>query len=106
VEEEIGRVVDRRIESSEEVVDLVAHEGERDVELRIVAREDSPEVLPGDTADGEVLDDEEAVVDRREVVGECPAERDEGEEQEEPSSPCVPEKPRERRSENGRSARR
>src|SRR3989339_446795 len=70
VPQEVLQVVDPGMDASDEVVDLVAEEGERDVELRIVGGENLLQSGEVDRPDEGVLVDEHSVIPADEMPAE------------------------------------
>ena len=70
VEQEIGRMEYRRIQSEDQMLDLVGKECQRNVELRIIRCEDCPHGIRGKVKDEGIVVDKDVVVPGDEVVAE------------------------------------
>ncbi|KKW40963.1 MAG: hypothetical protein UY87_C0007G0017 [Candidatus Peribacteria bacterium GW2011_GWC2_54_8] len=70
VEEKITQVVDHGVRPSDEEVDLIREECERDVQFRVVGSEDSFECCRSDCPHGRVIVDEQSVIPPHERMKE------------------------------------
>src|SRR3989344_8727829 len=79
VQNHVEKMVAPRRQTGDFVIDLPREKCERDIQLRVICREDHPQMFPRDSMNREILDDEKPVVDGRKVLEERRSKRKEGE---------------------------
>ena len=70
MKKKIREVIHKRMQTADQIIDLVTHEGERDIELRIVTRKSSPQGSGGYFTDEVVFENEEPVINHGKTVAE------------------------------------